>query len=194
MFQSLINNFFGWLNSLEWGSVSDILGAIANMTMALAAVWGAKTASGWLDNKKNDSAERVFNEIHELDEKYTRVYNKTRNGYEAVQRMYGLHENPTPKVFNVYKELELARECHTYCSSEMNAFKNKLRHSVAIKTKYKHGGGPLKFAELLGYHNHYQDILLNTNIIITKIIKEQKKINTGTKDARRFVESVNFYI
>lgn len=175
MFLELINNSYIWLKSYDWGTASDVLGAIANIIMAFAAIWGARTASSWLDNKTNDAAERVFNEIHDLYAKYNKVYNKTRDSYEAVQVMYGVSKHLNPEGFSVYKELQLARGCYIYCSSEMDLFTNKLRHSMAIKTKYKGGGGPLEFAKLLGCHNLYREKLLMVNKFITNTIKEQNE-------------------
>jgi hypothetical protein len=144
-----------WIISRDWGTASDVVGAIANTIMAIAALWGVKTANNWISSKANKAADDVFDELHSLYGKYLKVFNMAVTGYDAVCRMYGVHDKLKPAPFSAYEELKLVEERSSRCYELLSAFKDTIRRSLAVKTKYKDGGGHIDFVKILPAHDEF---------------------------------------
>ena len=71
----LVSKAIDLITSWDWGTASDIVGAIANTIMAIAALWGVKTANNWISSKANKAADDVFDELHSLYGNYLKVFN-----------------------------------------------------------------------------------------------------------------------
>ncbi|QGY29372.1 hypothetical protein [Pantoea cypripedii] len=151
----LISKIWDWLSSFQWGSASDVVGAIANTIMAVAALWGVKTANNWISSKANKAADDVFDELHALSGKYLKVYNMALSGYETVCRMYGLHDKLNPTKFLVYEEDKAVTEKSAISYELLSSFKDSIRRSLAVKTKYYDGAGHIDFFKLIIEHDEF---------------------------------------
>ncbi|EMJ5249630.1 hypothetical protein RFG81_002593 [Klebsiella aerogenes] len=173
MIRNYLSEFLQWVHTWEWGNASDVIGAVANVTMAIAAVWGVKTAKSWVESKAHKAADDVFDELHSLYSKYYKVYNLVQSGYETVCRMYGLHKELNPKAFSPYDEMEKVTANSIECYELLSSLKDRIRRSFAVKTKYQGGSGHIDFVKLLLEHDVFFRESLNFLKLTRKVIAQQ---------------------
>ncbi|HGL4549605.1 TPA: hypothetical protein ACKE7U_003723 [Klebsiella aerogenes] len=161
------------IQNWDWGNASDVVGAAANVTMAIAAVWGVKTAKGWVESKSYKAAEDVFDELHSLYGKYNKVYNHVLYGYETVCRMYGLHKELNPRTFSPYEEIEKITVSFNGCYELLSSLKDRIRRSLAVNAKYQGGSGHIDFVKLLIEHDNFFSESLSFMRLTRKIIIQQ---------------------
>ncbi|WP_145538188.1 hypothetical protein [Yersinia kristensenii] len=162
---------FEWISNISWGSGSDVIGAISNLAMAGAALWGAKTASTWHKNKGFDTANNMYIELHSLINRYTKIQTLLLDSYEIVNRMYGLHDKYNNDVFNPLKEYSQIQKNLSDSLFEGDHLITKFLlmngMKVLIKKEYE-----IDFSDLMKEHSLLMKVVLSTQIKMKDAVQQ----------------------
>lgn len=72
-------------NMTDWGSM------IADIAMAITAVWAAFKANDWFKTKRLESAENFYKEVHNLHKRYYSAIQYVEDSRRIFDSQYGLH-------------------------------------------------------------------------------------------------------
>ncbi|MCE3081000.1 hypothetical protein [Yersinia enterocolitica] len=162
---------FELISNISWGSGSDVIGAISNLVMASAALWGAKTASNWHKNKGFDTANNMYIELHSLLSRYNKIQTLLLDSYEIVNRMYGLYDKYNKEVFNPPKEYSQIQKNLSDSTFEGDHLITKFLlmngMKVLIKEDYE-----IDFSDLMKEHSLLMKAVLSAQIKMKEAVQQ----------------------
>ncbi|EHQ8021633.1 hypothetical protein KSM38_004829 [Salmonella enterica] len=150
------------------GDTTDFFSMLADITMAITAVWAAFKAKDWFKTKSLESAENFYREVHNLHRRYFSALRYVEDSRRVFESQYGLH---APISEPKDQSLQWEVKSNSYkIMDELDSLASSLQMMGAMGNKLSPKSASL-VSDMMKAHGRFCKDALNFNDSVWKVIK-----------------------